>query len=161
MSVHEMHLQRLLFDEERFGSVRALGLLFEQIWAKGQVAVLRVARCVRRHRARDELGQHCGDRFTWSLVYWSAYGKVPIYCIVQLPANSYGNYTQDDASQRTRREIRNGDACRTAYRPTRRRALPPSSRPEVEEGHVSCDTVWKVTLLTVPTKALHHAGRVR
>jgi len=125
MGVHEVHLQRLVFDETGFGMARAESSLFEQTQAEEQIAI----------EAAQELGRELavsldasgatepglslkrqgenpwtGCRRPWSLMYFTANGRALPCCIAPFSARGYENYTLGDARTQTLDDIWNGPA---------------------------------------------------
>ena len=128
MGVREVHLQRLVFDENGFGMARADNSLFEQTAAEEQACIA----------AAEALGAELGVtidasgatepglslkraddsqpwslcRRPWSLMYFTAHGRALPCCIAPFSARGYDTYTLGNASQQTLREIWNGAAYR-------------------------------------------------
>jgi MoaA/NifB/PqqE/SkfB family radical SAM enzyme len=123
IGVHEVHLQRLVFDEAGFGLARAESALFEQTRAEEEAAI----------GAAQEIAAACGVRLNasggtepglslknqadekpwatcrrpWSLMYFTAHGRALPCCIAPFSARGYENYTLGDATQQSLREIWN------------------------------------------------------
>ena len=128
MGVREVHLQRLVFDEEGFGMARADNSLFEQTRAEEQAAIAAAEAIGRelsvtldasgatepgmslRNTDGDQPWSMC--RRPWSLMYFTAHGRALPCCIAPFSARGYENYTLGDATQQSLREIWNGDAYR-------------------------------------------------
>ena len=126
MGVREVHLQRLVFDDDGFGLARAESSLFEQTQAEEQAAIeaaqalgrrlgvtldasgaTEPGESLKRATAGSE-GSMC--RRPWSLMYFTAHGRALPCCIAPFSARGYENYTLGDATQQTLREIWNGPA---------------------------------------------------
>ena len=124
MGVHEVHLQRLVFDEAGFGMARAENSLFEQTQADEEQAINAAQAIGATLGVRLDasgatepgvsLKNSDGDqpwatcRRPWSLMYFTAHGRALPCCIAPFSARGYSNYTLGDASQQTLREIWNG-----------------------------------------------------
>jgi MoaA/NifB/PqqE/SkfB family radical SAM enzyme len=126
MGVHEVHLQRLVFDDAGYGMARAESSLFEQTRAEEQAAIeaaqaLGVALGVTldasgatepglslKRPAGDQPWSTC--RRPWSLMYFTAHGRALPCCMAPFSARGYDSYTLGDATQQTLREIWNGAA---------------------------------------------------
>ena len=135
MGVTEVHLQRLVFDDDGFGLARAESSLFEQTRAEEQAAI-ETAQAIGRDLGvtldasggASEPGlslkrQVDGEpwslcRRPWSLMYFTAHGRALPCCIAPFSARGYENYTLGDATP--------ADPCGKSGtgRPTR-----PSARP--------------------------------
>ncbi|HEX5325475.1 MAG TPA: radical SAM protein [Acetobacteraceae bacterium] len=128
IGVHEVHLQRLVFDEQGYGMARADSSLFERAQAEQQAAI----------EAAAAIGQELGVtldasgatepglslkrapgekpwsvcRRPWALMYFTAHGRALPCCIAPFSARGYDSYTLGDATQQTLREIWNGPAYR-------------------------------------------------
>lgn len=126
MGVREVHLQRLVYDEQGFGMARPDSSLFERTRAEEQAAI----------DAAQALGVELGVtldasgatepglslkrqederpwstcRRPWSLMYFTAHGRALPCCIAPFSARGYDTYTLGDATQQTLREIWNGAA---------------------------------------------------
>jgi MoaA/NifB/PqqE/SkfB family radical SAM enzyme len=123
MGVHEVHLQRLVFDEAGFGMARAESSLFEQTQTEEQAAI-EAAQEVGREFAvsldasgatepglslkRQGDTPWAGCRRPWSLMYFTANGRALPCCIAPFSARGYENYTLGDAKTQTLDEIWNG-----------------------------------------------------
>ena len=128
MGVGEVHLQRLVFDEEGFGMARADNSLFEQTRAEEQAAIASAEAIGRelgvtldasgatepgmslKRTDGEQPWSMC--RRPWSLMYFTAHGRALPCCIAPFSARGYANYTLGDATQQSLREIWNGDAYR-------------------------------------------------
>ncbi len=128
MGVAEVHLQRLVFDEQGFGLARAECSLFErteaseaetieQAMALGQSLGVRLDASGATEpgislKRSDESSPWSLCRRPWSLMYFTAHGRALPCCIAPFSARGYENYTLGDATQQTLREIWNGEAYR-------------------------------------------------
>ena len=128
MGVHEVHLQRLVFDDAGYGMARAESSLFEAMQQEERNAIEMA------HALADELGvilnasgatepgislqRQDGEkpwatcRRPWSLMYFTAHGRALPCCIAPFAARGYDRYTLGDATQQTLREIWNSPAYR-------------------------------------------------
>jgi MoaA/NifB/PqqE/SkfB family radical SAM enzyme len=128
MGVHEVHLQRLVFDESGFGKARSAHSLFEQTRAD-ETAAIEAATAIGaslgvtldasgatepglslKRAADDKPWATC--RRPWSLMYFTAHGRALPCCIAPFSARGYENYTLGDATQDTLRDIWNSPAYR-------------------------------------------------
>jgi MoaA/NifB/PqqE/SkfB family radical SAM enzyme len=125
MGVHEVHLQRLVFDDTGFGMARAESSLFEQTQAEEQAAI-EAAQAVGRELnvsldasgatepglslKRQDDKAWTGCRRPWSLMYFTANGRALPCCIAPFSARGYENYTLGQAKEQTLDEIWNGPA---------------------------------------------------
>ena len=126
IGVHEVYLQRLVFDDLGRGLARPESSLFEATQAAEEAAIA----------AAQELGHELGVtidasgatepgtslrrstedapwaacRRPWSLMYFTAHGRALPCCIAPFSARGYDAYTLGDATQETLREIWNGAA---------------------------------------------------
>ena len=126
IGVREVHLQRLVFDEQGFGMARPDSSLFEQTRAEEE-AVIADATAIGRElgvtldasgatepglslkrTADDKPWATC--RRPWSLMYFTAHGRALPCCIAPFSARGYETYTLGDATQQTLREIWNSPA---------------------------------------------------
>ena len=126
IGVREVHLQRLVFDDQGFGMARPDSSLFEQTRA-GEEAVIADATAIGldlgvtldasgatepglslKRTADDKPWATC--RRPWSLMYFTAHGRALPCCIAPFSARGYENYTLGDATQQTLREIWNSPA---------------------------------------------------
>jgi MoaA/NifB/PqqE/SkfB family radical SAM enzyme len=128
MGVAEVHLQRLVFDEQGFGLARAESSLFERTQRSEADAIEEATALARslgvmldasgatepglslRRAQNNEPWSLC--RRPWSLMYFTAHGRALPCCIAPFSARGYSSYTLGDATQQTLREIWNGDAYR-------------------------------------------------
>ncbi len=123
MGVHEVHLQRLVFDDAGFGKARAENSLFEQTQAEEEQAITAAQALgatlgvtldasgatepgVSLKQQSDQPWATC--RRPWSLMYFTAHGRALPCCIAPFSARGYSTYTLGEASQQTLREIWNG-----------------------------------------------------
>jgi MoaA/NifB/PqqE/SkfB family radical SAM enzyme len=152
MGVVEVHLQRLVFDEQGFGLARAESSLFERTQQSEADAIEEAIALGRslgvmldasgatepglslRRAGSNEPWSLC--RRPWSLMYFTAHGRALPCCIAPFSARGYSSYTLGDATQQTLREIWNGDA----YRDFRRRLLS-DAPPKPCEG---CGLRWSL-----------------
>ncbi|MDR7040448.1 MoaA/NifB/PqqE/SkfB family radical SAM enzyme [Methylobacterium sp. BE186] len=128
MGVHEVHLQRLVFDEVGYGLARADHSLFENTQAEERAAI-EAAQAIGadlgvvldasgatepglslKRQADEQPWATC--RRPWSLMYFTAHGRALPCCIAPFSVRGYSHYTLGDATQASLREIWNG----TAYR---------------------------------------------
>jgi MoaA/NifB/PqqE/SkfB family radical SAM enzyme len=126
IGVHEVHLQRLVFDEAGFGLAREASALFDQSReaedaAIGAAQAIAAALGIRLNASgATEPGlslQASADerpwstcRRPWSLMYFTAHGRALPCCIAPFSARGYENYTLGDATQHSLREIWNSPA---------------------------------------------------
>ena len=152
MGVAEVHLQRLVFDEQGFGLARAESSLFERTQqpeadaSEDAIALGRSLGVTLDASGATEPGlslrrAHSNEpwslcRRPWSLMYFTAHGRALPCCIAPFSARGYDNYTLGDATQQTLREIWNGNA----YRDFRHRLLS-NSPPKPCEG---CGLRWSL-----------------
>ncbi len=141
MGVREVHLQRLVFDEQGYGMARADNSLFEATRADEQAAIEAAQAVgvelgvsldasgatepgVSLKRGTDaEPWATC--RRPWSLMYFTAHGRALPCCIAPFSVRGYSNYTLGDATQQTLREIWNGPAY-SAFRKGLLSEVPPA-----------------------------------
>jgi MoaA/NifB/PqqE/SkfB family radical SAM enzyme len=125
MGVHEVHLQRLVFDEAGFGMARAESSLFEATQAQEQAAIER-AQAIGAELGvtldasgatepglslkQQEQNPWTGCRRPWSLMYFTAHGRALPCCIAPFSARGYETYTLGDAKTQTLDEMWNGSA---------------------------------------------------
>ena len=126
IGVKEVHLQRLVFDEQGFGMARPDSSLFERTRAEEE-AVIADATSIGRElgitldaSGATEPGlslKRTADgkpwatcRRPWSLMYFTAHGRALPCCIAPFSARGYETYTLGDATQQTLREIWNSPA---------------------------------------------------
>jgi MoaA/NifB/PqqE/SkfB family radical SAM enzyme len=125
MRVHEVHLQRLVFDEAGFGLARASSSLFEQTGTEEQAAIeaaqaigaelgvtLDASGATEPGLSLKRQGEQpwSGCRRPWSLMYFTAHGRALPCCIAPFSARGYENYTLGDAKTQTLEAIWNGPA---------------------------------------------------
>ncbi len=128
IGVREVHLQRLVFDDQGFGMARPNSSLFEQTRADEQEAIDTAQHIgaglgvtldasgatepgLSLKRARDD-NPWSTCRRPWSLMYFTAHGRALPCCIAPFSARGYDSYTLGDATQRTLQEIWNSPAYR-------------------------------------------------
>ncbi len=128
IGVKEVHLQRLVFDEQGFGMARSDSSLFEQTRAEEEAVIAEAAAIGRElgvkldasgatepglslKKAQDDK-PWATCRRPWSLMYFTAHGRALPCCIAPFSARGYENYTLGDATQETLREIWNSPAYR-------------------------------------------------
>ena len=126
MGVHEVHLQRLVFDETGFGMARSDSSLFESTRLEEE-AIIAEASAIGaelgvkldasgatepglslKKAADDKPWATC--RRPWSLMYFTAHGRALPCCIAPFSARGYENYTLGNASQQDLMEIWNSPA---------------------------------------------------
>jgi len=127
MNVHEVHLQRLVFDETGFGMARAESSLFEQTAAEEQAAIeaaqaigatlgvtIDASGATEPGLSLKQQGENpwSGCRRPWSLMYFTAHGRALPCCIAPFSARGYETYTLGDAKTQTLDEMWNGPAYR-------------------------------------------------
>ncbi len=128
MGVSEVHLQRLVFDEQGYGMARADLSLFEATDAAERDAIAEAAALGRELgvtldasgatepglslERREDAQPWATCRRPWSLMYFTAHGRALPCCIAPFSVRGYDNYTLGDATQRTLRDIWNGPAYR-------------------------------------------------
>ena len=126
IGVREVHLQRLVFDEQGFGMARPDSSLFEQTRSEEETIIEDAAAIGQalgvtldasgatepglslKRSADDKPWATC--RRPWSLMYFTAHGRALPCCIAPFSARGYENYTLGDATQQTLREIWNSPA---------------------------------------------------
>ena len=142
IGVREVHLQRLVFDQQGYGMARADLSLFESTQAEELAAI----------EAAQALGQDLGVtldasgatepglslkrqadqqpwatcRRPWSLMYFTAHGRALPCCIAPFSVRGYSNYTLGDATQASLREIWNSPAYQTFRTSLLSDAAPPA-----------------------------------
>ncbi len=122
MGVTEVHLQRLVFDEQGYGMANAEHSLFESTQAEERAAI-EAAQAVGASlgvtldasgatepgisltKQDDRAWTTC--RRPWSLMYFTAHGRALPCCIAPFSVRGYSNYTLGDATQQELREIWN------------------------------------------------------
>jgi MoaA/NifB/PqqE/SkfB family radical SAM enzyme len=126
IGVHEVHLQRLVFDDLGRGLARQDSSLFETM-RKEEEEAINAAKALGaelgvtmdasgatepglslKREQNDAPWSAC--RRPWSLMYFTAHGRALPCCIAPFSARGYENYTLGDATQQTLREIWNGAA---------------------------------------------------
>jgi MoaA/NifB/PqqE/SkfB family radical SAM enzyme len=128
IGVQEVHLQRLVFDEEGFGKARADQALFAQNLAEEEAAIdtahaLATSLGVRLNasggtepglslKSVEDEKPWSTCRRPWSLMYFTAHGRALPCCIAPFSARGYENYTLGDATQQTLQEIWNSPEYR-------------------------------------------------
>ncbi|GAB0117828.1 radical SAM protein [Acidisoma sp. 7E03] len=140
MGIREVHLQRLVFDEQGYGMAQAEQSLFENTQAE-ELRAIEAAQAVAAplgvtldasgatepglslKRQEDRAWSTC--RRPWSLMYFTAHGRALPCCIAPFSVRGYSNYTLGDATQQDLREIWNGDAYR-AFRDSLLSDTPPA-----------------------------------
>ncbi len=128
MGVHEVHLQRLVFDATGYGMARAESSLFETTQQEEQAAIDAAQALANelgvvldasgatepglslQRQADDKPWATC--RRPWSLMYFTAHGRALPCCIAPFSARGYDSYTLGDATQQTLREIWNSPTYR-------------------------------------------------
>src|SRR5580698_7688480 len=128
MGVHEVHLQRLVFDAAGYGMARQESSLFEAAQREVQASIDAATVLARelgvvldasgatepglslRRDGDDKPWATC--RRPWSLMYFTAHGRALPCCIAPFSARGYENYTLGDATQDTLRDIWNSPAYR-------------------------------------------------
>jgi len=128
MGVHEVHLQRLVFDEAGYGLARAESSLFEATRIEEQASIDTATALAHtlgivldasgatepgislKRQSDDKPWATC--RRPWSLMYFTAHGTALPCCIAPFSSRGYANYTLGDASQQDLREIWNSPAYR-------------------------------------------------
>jgi MoaA/NifB/PqqE/SkfB family radical SAM enzyme len=128
MNVREVHLQRLVFDEQGYGLAHPEHSLFEQTRADEQEAIAAAqtlgaslgvtldasgateAGLSLKRQTEDNPWSAC--RRPWSLMYFTAHGRALPCCIAPFSARDYNSYTLGDATQQSVREIWNSPAYR-------------------------------------------------
>lgn len=128
MGVHEVHLQRLVFDAAGYGMARQESSLFEAAQREAQASIDAATVLARelgvvldasgatepglslKRDMDDKPWATC--RRPWSLMYFTAHGRALPCCIAPFAARGYENYTLGDATQQDLREIWNGPEYR-------------------------------------------------
>jgi MoaA/NifB/PqqE/SkfB family radical SAM enzyme len=126
IGVHEVHLQRLVFDNAGFGLARAESALFEQTRTDEETAIAAAQNIASelgvklnasggtepglslKNQADEKPWSTC--RRPWSLMYFTAHGRALPCCIAPFSARGYENYTLGDATQSSLRDIWNSAA---------------------------------------------------
>ena len=125
MRVRDVHLQRLVFNEEGFGLARRDSSLFEQTEAEELIAI-EAAKTIGRDLgitldasgatepglSLKQQGERpwTGCRRPWSLMYFTAHGRALPCCIAPFSARGYDTYTLGNANTQTLEELWNGAA---------------------------------------------------
>ena len=127
MGIREVHLQRLVFDEQGYGMAKAEQSLFENTFEQEKRAI-EAAQVVAGElgvtldasgatepgmslkRQDDHAWSTC--RRPWSLMYFTAHGRALPCCIAPFSVRGYSNYTLGDATQQDLRDIWNSPAYR-------------------------------------------------
>ena len=128
LGVKEVHLQRLVFDEDGHGLARSESALFGHTKSEEDDAIgaaQRVAESVGVRlnasgatepglslKAFEKEQPWSTCRRPWSLMYFTAHGRALPCCIAPFSARGYENYTLGDATQQSLREIWNSPAYR-------------------------------------------------
>jgi MoaA/NifB/PqqE/SkfB family radical SAM enzyme len=125
MGIMDVHLQRLVFDEQGYGMATAANSLFEST-AEDERQAIAAAKALAAplgvtldasgatepglslKRQDDHAWSAC--RRPWSLMYFTAHGRALPCCIAPFSVRGYSNYTLGDASQQDLREIWNSPA---------------------------------------------------
>lgn len=140
MGIREVHLQRLVFDEQGYGMAQAAQSLFEntqdeerraidaaQAMARGLGVTLDASGATEPgmslKRQEDHAWATC--RRPWSLMYFTAHGRALPCCIAPFSVRGYSNYTLGDATQQDLRAIWNGSAYQE-FRESLLSATPPA-----------------------------------
>jgi MoaA/NifB/PqqE/SkfB family radical SAM enzyme len=125
IGVHEVHLQRLVFDDAGRGMARMESSLFESARRDEEAAITAAqALATSLGVSLDASGatepgmslQRQGEkpwstcRRPWSLMYFTAHGRALPCCIAPFSARGYETYTLGDATQQSLRDIWNGAA---------------------------------------------------
>ena len=132
IDVPEVHLQRLVYFPEGQGLARPEQALFESLDTTEESSIREAeARATAHGITFDASGatepgtslRRAGDRRPWSLctrpwtlMYFTAHGRVLPCCIAPFSMRGYDSFTLGDATQQTLREIWNGDAYRAFRR---------------------------------------------
>jgi MoaA/NifB/PqqE/SkfB family radical SAM enzyme len=126
MGVREVHLQRLVYDQDGYGLARPESSLFETLLAE-ESRVIEDAAALARDlgimldasgatepglslKRQEEKQPWSACRRPWSLMYFTANGRALPCCMAPFSARGYESYTLGDATQQTLREIWNGAA---------------------------------------------------
>jgi MoaA/NifB/PqqE/SkfB family radical SAM enzyme len=126
MGIAEVHLQRLVFDEQGYGMATSDQSLFESTQAEEWEAITEAQALGAdlgvtldasgatepglslQRQSEDQPWSAC--RRPWSLMYFTAHGRALPCCIAPFSVRGYSHYTLGDATQQTLREIWNGAA---------------------------------------------------
>lgn len=140
MGIREVHLQRLVFDEQGYGMASAAQSLFENTQEEERRAI-EAAQALAAplgvtldasgatepglslKRQEERAWSTC--RRPWSLMYFTAHGRALPCCIAPFSVRGYSNYTLGNATQQDLREIWNGDAYQ-AFRDSLLSDAPPA-----------------------------------
>lgn len=127
MGITEVHLQRLVFDEQGYGMASAAHSLFESTQAEERQAIATAQVLagplgvtldasgatepgLSLTRQDDRAWSTC--RRPWSLMYFTAHGRALPCCIAPFSVRGYSNYTLGDATQQDLRAIWNSPVYR-------------------------------------------------
>ena len=127
MGVTEVHLQRLVFDEQGYGMATAAHSLFETTQDAERTAIAAAQSLgatlgvtldasgatepgLSLKQQDDRAWATC--RRPWSLMYFTAHGRALPCCIAPFSVRGYSNYTLGDATQDDLRTIWNSPAYR-------------------------------------------------
>ena len=127
MGVTEVHLQRLVFDEQGYGMADAAHSLFESTQAAEHDAIAAAQALgaalgvtldasgatepgMSLKQQDDRAWATC--RRPWSLMYFTAHGRALPCCIAPFSVRGYSNYTLGDATQADLRDIWSSPAYR-------------------------------------------------
>jgi MoaA/NifB/PqqE/SkfB family radical SAM enzyme len=125
MGITEVHLQRLVFDEQGYGMASAAHSLFESTQENERQAIAAAQALaaplgvtldasgatepgLSLKRQDDRAWAAC--RRPWSLMYFTAHGRALPCCIAPFSVRGYSTYTLGDATQQDLREIWNSPA---------------------------------------------------
>ena len=125
MGIKDVHLQRLVFDEQGYGMASAAHSLFESTQENERQAIAAAQALagtmgvtldasgatepgLSLKREDDHAWSAC--RRPWSLMYFTAHGRALPCCIAPFSVRGYSNYTLGDATQQDLREIWNSPA---------------------------------------------------
>ena len=127
MGIAEVHLQRLVFDEQGYGLATPEHSLFESTRAAEHAAIaaaqalgaalgvtLDASGATEPGLSLKRQDEHAWAtcRRPWSLMYFTAHGRALPCCIAPFSVRGYSNYTLGDATQQDLREIWNSPAYR-------------------------------------------------
>ena len=126
IGVREVYLQRLVFDDLGRGLAREASSLFDKTLDDEEAAIVAAQTLAREigvtidasgatePTASLKRGEGAAPwstcRRPWSLMYFTAHGRVLPCCIAPFSARGYDTYTLGDATQETLRDIWNGAA---------------------------------------------------
>src|SRR5271165_1978060 len=141
MDVHEVHLQRLVFDDVGYGMARPESSLFEATRREEQATIDTAAELARQLgivldasgatepglslKQQEDERPWATCRRPWSLMYFTAHGRALPCCIAPFSVRGYENYTLGNATQDDLREIWSGPAYRD-FRTSLLSATPPA-----------------------------------